>query len=312
MKRIVISLLFFFFTINLSNASNIQTIPDEISVREHWISLTKSYDIETKAQKLGTLYRRFFSLLLTYDFYDPTDVKTATAKARFFSFGAHLDIYDQSDIFIGSVEEKIFTFFPTFEILARDSSTKLARAEMNFWGTKFYIYDPVSNQEMAIMSRPFFRFKNDWTIHVTNRALLDQKNIDSRVLMTVLAVQGEIEDWQKDQQNNNNLKSATAKAQQLQSNRNEALSQQLKALSMKEGLDKLEKPSEDSLEVLAEELDEAFNAENPSTEDQNQSNQERIDAFTSYCLNLVSSQDLPNIKKKAIVTLLNLRLQGHN
>jgi hypothetical protein len=311
MKKVVMNFLFLFLALS-SMTANAGTIPDDISVREHWISLTKSYDIETKTQKLGTLYRRFFSILLTYDFYDPMDVKTATAKARFFSFGAHLDIYDQTDSFIGGVEEKIFTFFPTFEVLGRDSSTKLARAEMNFWGTKFYIYDPATNQEMAIMSRPFFRFKNDWTIHVTNRALLDQKNIDSRVLMTVLAVQGEIEDWQKDHRNNFRSSVANSNSKQSQANEFEVLAQQINAISLDTGLDTLEKPSQKSLEAMAEELDKGFNAENQSTDLQNQSNEEKIKAFTAYSLNLINSGDLSDSKKKAILTLLNLRLQGHN
>ena len=310
MKRIVISLLFLFLSVNAISAPSSSTLPDEVSVREHWISLTKSYDIETRTQKLGTLYRRFFSFLLTYDFYDPMDVRTATAKARFFSFGAHLDIYDQNDNFIGGVEEKIFTFFPTFELLAYDSSTKLARAEMNFWGTKFYIYDPATNQEMAIMSRPFFRVKNDWTIHVTNRALLNQKNIDSRVLMTVLAVQGEIEDWKKDHRDDSRMKAGSINSQPTQSNEYKALSQKITTINMNEGLDKLEKPSQENLEVLANELDEKFNAEYQLTEDQ--SNQERVEAFTSYCLSLVDSQNLSDTKKKAILTLLSLRLQGQN
>jgi uncharacterized protein YxjI len=290
---------------NAHSANSNFSFPNELSIREHWISLTKSYDIETNTHKLGTLYRRFFSLVLTYDFYDPMNVKTATAKARFFSFGAHLDIYDQTDSFIGSVEEKIFTFFPTFEITARNSSTKLARAEMNFWGTKFYIYDPASNQEMAIMSRPFFRLKDDWTIHVTNPALLEQKQIDPRVLMTVLAVQGEIEDWEKDHRSNYNLKAANAT-----NNQYNALSQQINKVSTIEGLNNLGNPSQKSLEHVANELDKKFKATNQLSDDV--SNEERTKAFTSYCLNLVQSDDLSDTKKKAIITLLNLRLKSRN
>ena len=133
MKKIVFSLFLLFAGMTAQCASIQPDFPDEVSVHEHWISLTKSYDIETKTQRLGTLYRRFFSFLLTYDFYDPMNVKTATASARFFSFGAHLDIHDLTDRYLGSVEEKIFTFFPTFEVFGPDSSSKLARAEMNFW-----------------------------------------------------------------------------------------------------------------------------------------------------------------------------------
>src|SRR5690606_33266472 len=142
MKKIVLTLLILLTTLtsHLSRAS----VPNQIFVIEHWISLTKSYDIKTSDQKLGTLYRRFLTFPMSYDFYDLQDTKTATAKARFFSWGAYLDIYDQSSQLLGSVKEKLFTLFPSFEILTKDN-TKLAQAEMNAWGTKFYIYDPITN-----------------------------------------------------------------------------------------------------------------------------------------------------------------------
>lgn len=295
--------------LNISYANSNTVLPDEVIVREHWLSLTKSYDIENNTQKLGTLYRRFFSYLLTYDFYDSLNVNTATAKARFFSFGVHLDIYDQSNAFIGEVEEKIFNFFPTFEILDNDSATKLARAEMNFWGTKFYIYDPVTMQEMAVMSRPFFRFKNDWTINVTNRALLEQKNIDSRLLMTVLAVQGEIEDWDKNRLNNLKTQATTTNRENNNPKQYDGLMQQLSNVNMKNPFDKLPSPNDSSLESLADELDQSFKLEYPHFAEQ--SNEDQVNMFMTYCLNLVNAQELPDAKKKAILTLLNLRLEGH-
>jgi uncharacterized protein YxjI len=309
MKNLIISLLLLSSALssNLSRADSY--IPDEVFVNEHWISLTKSYDIETRTQKLGTLYRRFISLFLTYDFYNPMDVKVATAKARFFSFGAHLDIYDQSDAFIGGVEEKIFTFFPAFEIIAKDSRTKLARAEMNFWGTRFYIYDTETGQEMAIMSRPLLRLKNDWTINVTNRALLEHKNIDSRVLMTVIALQGEIEDWQKEHKADNNLRAESPSSAQLSLADYEALLKNITTEGEKQELVQVEKPNSEQLEFLANELDDAFKAEHESNGEQN--NSEQVKTFAAYCLSLVNSNSIPDSKKKAILVLLSLRLQGH-
>jgi hypothetical protein len=290
MKKIILS-LFLLLSTTLSHADN--PVPDDISVREHWISLTKSYDIETKEKKLGTLYRRFFSLRLTYDFYDAKDIKTASAKAKFFSFGPYLTIDDQNDTRLGSVKEKIFSYFTTFEIFAPDESTQLARAEMNFWGTKFTVYDPVTSQEMAIMSRSYFRLKNNWTLHVSNQAVLEQKNLDPRVLMTVLAIQGEIEDWKKDHKNKSSLNAKQT-----------LMHQQIATLSTTEQFEDLENPSEESLEILAEELEQQFNTENPSTH--NARDEEHIQAFITFCLQ--KSQELPDAKKKAILSLLNLRL----
>jgi hypothetical protein len=131
-------------------------------------------------------------------------------------------------------------------------------------------------------------------------------------LMTVLAVQGEIEDWKKDRRDEYNLKTVTANSQRSESNEYNELSKQITMLSANEGFSKMEKPSQESLEQLAIELDQGFKSENQSIDNQNQSNQERVQAFTSYCLNLVNAQYVSDTKKNAILTLLSLRLQGHN
>lgn len=287
MKTIVMRLLALFFAFNVSLVCASTDIPDEFFVREHWISLTKSYDIETARYKMGTLYRRLFSFLLTYDFYDPWDRRIATARASFFSFGAHLDVFDVNEGFIGSVDEKVFNVFPTFDVLGKDGFTKLARAEMNFWGTKFYIYDPETGREMAVMSRPYFRLKNDWTINVTNRALLERNQMDSRLLITVLSVQGEIEDWKKD----HDYVSATRLklAQQVQATSKTQLSNQ-------------------QLESLADELEVGFKAAHP--DDPNQTDAEHAQAFVSYCLEKAHESGRNDAQKQAIVTLLNMRLGG--
>jgi hypothetical protein len=175
---------------------------------------------------------------------------------------------------------------------------------MNFWATKFYVNDPETDQEMAIMSRSFFRVKNDWTINFTDKDILEQKKIDPSLLITVLAVQGEIEYWKED--------SRKIYAGDTEQSYIKTLSQQIKAINISESLDKLEKPDQKSLEALTEELDKAFNASNPSINHQQMSHEERIKAYTTFCLNLVNSPSLPKDKKKAILTLLNLRLQGHD
>ena len=115
MRNIIAFMLASFISLNSSNALANSDIADEMYISEHWISLTTSYDIETKTRKLGTLYRKFFSLLLTYEFYDPFDNKLAIARSKFFSLTAHFDIYDNFDNFLGAADERLFSFFPTFE-----------------------------------------------------------------------------------------------------------------------------------------------------------------------------------------------------
>ena len=314
MKKIVATLFSLFLFINSSTVFSKNEVPAEFSVTEHWISLTTSFDIETKTHKLGTLYRKFFSFLLTYEFFDPFDNKMATARARFFSFTAHFDIVDNNERLLGMAEERMFSFFPTFDIYASDASTKLARASMNFWGTTFTIYDPATDQEMAEMHRSFFRLKNDWNIKITNRALFESKNIDFRVLMTVLAFQGDRENWERDRDNDNrqikgNIKSADTKSQITDDELN-ILKEKIAVAARRAELDNVQKPKLQSLEKIANELENNYK-ESQTNDETNQTTQEKLSSFIDYSLSLIASNDVSDTKKKAILYLLKMRLEGN-
>lgn len=310
MNTLTSSLLAVLLYTNVAFALPSNDIPDEFYITQHWISHTTSFDIETKTQKLGTLYRRFFSLLLKYDFYNNFDEKLATAKSKFFSLTAHFDVYDQNEALLGVAEEKLFSFFPTFVIYARDGVTKLANAKMNFWGTCFTLYDPRTDREMATMSRSFFRLKNDWTIKITNRALFSSMNIDSRVLMTVLAFQGDRENWDKPDDNNNlRNRAALPMAQSADSAKlqTKPLMNKIALLSKTQGLDKENTPSPEVLESVANELQQGYDAQ--QINEVNDTAQEKINHFTDYCFTLIQSNALPTVKQKAILHLLKLRLE---
>lgn len=287
-------------------------IPDELSIKEHWVSLTTSYDIETRTQKLGTLYRKFFSFLLTYDFYDPFDNKIAYARSKFFSFTAHFDVYDNNENYLGAADERLFAFFPTFDIYDRDGYTKLATASMNFWGTTFYIYDPVTGNEMAYMSRSFFRLKNDWTFKVSDRGLFEQKRIDPRVLLTVIAFQGDREYWESQNKEDNqkgvrHTKDA-AFASDISREQVQTLLNKIALLSKHEGFDNHQELNEQIVATIANELERGYQT-TQSADSLTQTSQERLNAFTDYCLNLVQSNTLSDEKKKTILFLLKTRLQ---
>ncbi|HHF7373514.1 hypothetical protein [Legionella bozemanae] len=310
MKKIIAILFSSLMIINISFAFGNTEIPDEMYIKEHWISLTTSYDIETKTRKLGTLYRKFLSLLLTYEFFDPFDNKLAYARSKFFSLTAHFDVYDNYENFIGSADEKLFAFFPTFDIYGQDGYTKLAKASMNFWGTTFTIYDPVTDKEMATLYRPFFRLKNDWTFNITNRALFNQKEIDSRVLMTVIAFQGDREYWESN--NQNYLRAITKKSTQA----NEVTSEQINELlekittvSKQEGLENIGNPAPKIMDAIASELEESYKKLH-APDESTQTSKEKLAAFSEYCLSLAQSNALTHKKRKAILFLLKTRLEG--
>lgn len=285
-------------------------LDDKIYIKQHWLSMTTSYDIATKTQKLGTLYRRFLSLLLKYDFYDPFDKKIATAKSRFFSFSAHFDIYDTDNHLLGAANESLFAFFPTFDIYAEDGVTKLAKAKMNFWGTVFYIYDPLTNEQMAQLSRSFFRVKNDWTFQVTNKPLFEQKQIDKRVLVTVVAFQGDREYWQSQQNESvalkhNNTKLVDPSLKNLNRQRTKVNQQITQRNHLKpNAYDRI------AMQAMIKKLDKAYLKEQRQQKHAQLSHSEQVAAFVDFALNYAKTKQRAESKRQLIYHLLKLRLNN--
>jgi uncharacterized protein YxjI len=310
MKKLIATLISLLLCINNCFALTNNEIPDEFTITERWISATNTFDIATKTEKLGTLYRKFFSLLLTYEFLDSNNNKLATARARFFSLTAHFDIYDNNNALLGVAEEKFFAFYPTFDIYGNDSTTKLASAKMNFWGTTFTVIDPASGQEMAVMSRPYFSFKNNWTFKVVNRHLLMKKNIDPRVLLTVIAFQSDREYWRTIYTFKSKSVSSAGQDADATTSQINMIKQSINNISKSQNLADNTVQDKKMLEALTEELDIGFKNSQVKPLN-NRTNEEMISDFTDYCLNLAQSNTVSDTKKKAILHLLELRLEGH-
>ncbi len=279
-------------------------INEPLYIKEHWFSLTTSYDIETKSRKVGSLYRNPYTYTLSYDFYDPYNYLQATAYSRFFSFNVHFDIFDPMDRFLGAADEQLFVFFPTFDIFGLDGVSKLATAKMNFWGTTFYVYDPVTNKEMAQLYRSFFRLKNDWTFKVTNKKLFASKGINPKVLMTVIAFQGDREYWEShdDEYRLKALKSSANQTKPLLNKVNAAVGE----LNM----DHKSKPSDKELEEAAAMLDKNYQETLQEGSDNDTSNQQQVEDYVNAALDLINSNSLDDRSKKAAIYLLKTRLQS--
>lgn len=284
------------------------SLPHEpMYIKQHWISATTGYDVETKTQKLGTVYRRFLSLLLKYDFYDPFENKIATAKSKFFSLSAHFDIVDNNEQLLGSADESLFAFFPTFSIYAADNVTKLATAKMNFWGTTFYVYDPITDKEMAQLYRPFFRLKNDWTFEVTDEAVFNSKNIDKRVLLTIIAFQGDREYWESQRSNNYTYSSFNASATSTK-NINIQSTLAIIAKQFKPNF----KVNRTALNTMSKTVEQAYLAQMKGTTAATTTREEQVQEYIKFCLQFAKDPNLSEQDKQNILYLLKTRLQTAN
>lgn len=272
--------------------------------------------MSTDERKLGTLYRRVLSLNTKYDFYDIKNKLIATADSHFLSFGAHLDIYDENQTLLGTVEEKIFTWFPSFEIFSPDG-VRLAKATMNFWGTTFTLQDPRSNRVLAEMSRDFLRLRNYWTIDIKDLDSVKERHIDARLLLTVLAVQGDIEyleqyrrrQRERDRQNNNQPVKPSHRAVRRLSVTPSPISnlhnKYADFLKKENELNEVVLPDEKQLNSLATQLDHDFQQQYAGTE---MSAEEQTAYFMDYCMTIADSATTSLNTQKGILHLLNKRI----
>lgn len=178
-----------------ATASEMQ-LPDVIQVKQHWFSTTIGFTVTADSTKLGTVHRKFWSFLPTYEFVNCDNSLQATAKMDFFSWGPRFTVKDSSERVLGTVEERLFTFFPTFDIVS-PSGEKLVHAKMNFWGTKFTLTDPATNQILAYLKRPFFRMKDDWTANILHQESFVKNKIDPRLFITLVAFQSDKDCWKR-------------------------------------------------------------------------------------------------------------------
>jgi len=304
MNKVIIALCLCLAFQNPTYANPMDELPDEFYVTQHWISSTTTFDLKTKKKKLGTLHRRMLSLPIKYDFYDTYDKKITTAKARFFTLGAHFDVYDNQDLLLGTVEEKILTIFPSFTLYS-SNGIKLAQAEMNFWGTQFTVVEAVTGKTIATMTRPYFRLKNNWTILIKNKQLVNSMEMEPHLLMTVLAFQCDDEEWSKSSSRLSTREVSTANSNMSQI---QEIQNKIEVLLAEENLESAALPSEIELEKIAQKIDEKFTA---SLSDVANSS-EKLDAFTTLCFNQVQAEDTPASEKKAILYLLQQTLSKFN
>lgn len=288
----------------LSTATYALELEEDMYLTQHWVSYTSSFDISTKDKKLGTLYKRVLSPTASYDFYDNDNNLVTTASSHFFSFGAHLNIYDNNERELGTVDERLFSILSTFDIYSPES-TLLSRATMNFWGTTFTLYDGKSSRILGTISRPFFSLKNDWAIHITDIDRVKEKNIDPRLLLTVLAIQSDFEDMTSTFfKIHHKPRQLSAQAELSSTHRPHlgiSIDDHIAAIIEHEQLSNVALMNEQDLETFAQRLEQEYLLQGKDIQTNTKA---RVLDFINYCLALASSNETTKDQKKAITTLL--------
>lgn len=155
---------------------------------------------------------------------------------------------------------------------------------------------------MATLHQPFFSWERIWTFNVIDKVLLEKKGIDSRVLTLIMAIQGDRDYWGRIA-GERSRRRLMISASELNS-----LLEKVTAVSEKEGVYGAKSPIPEMMEVVANELEHgyktALTANNLSMDD------ESVQAFTDYCLDVVQRETTSEAKKNTIIYLLKMRLKS--
>ena len=282
-------------------------MPLQFFVKQHWFSWTNTFDIESEDQKFGTVHRKLFSWTPEYHFYDAEEQVQAKAKMSFFSSGVNFDITDGFEKPLGKVTEKIQTFFSTFD-LYRPDGYHAAKAELNFWGTKYTVMDPQTDEVIAYLWRNFFRFKDDWTVDIVKPELIAHHNIDPRLFVLVMAFQTDQDYWKKLKREMDRALGSPMSALAI----NKDLEQHRLVLeSYREGLSDMT-PSEaeiDSLEAIINDHLASVRNEAILADDSN-AHLEALDRSLTVLLPLFESNELTLSQKSALFIMIENELQG--
>ncbi len=178
-------------------ASVFEPMPAKFTITEKPNSWVPTFDISTDQFKLGKLYRNFVNPSLEYEFCDFQDTLLVKARMRWIMKGPEFDFFDANDNLIGIMEERLFTFFPTLDIIS-PIGERLASAKLNFFGNIYTFSDPMTNQTIATLSRPFMSLRVFWTLELVDDALFSQKGIDPVMFILATSLQTDRDNWQSD------------------------------------------------------------------------------------------------------------------
>lgn len=192
MNRTILKLALGFIGLLQPLSAGIGPLPEEFTITERFIAFTPTFDIAVSGNTIATARKRIFSWTTTFDLEDSDKMPLAYAKAKFLAWGTMADVFDPLDRKIGWIEEvtwKIISW-PEFRIF-NEESRLAAIAKMNFWGTRFDLFEPDNSDHVfASVSRPFFRcFRDKWTVQILDPRYFGIGCIDPRLLIMIAVYQ---------------------------------------------------------------------------------------------------------------------------
>jgi len=171
----------------------------DLELREIPFSFGNSYNIVVGGEKVGTVDEKVINFGKRFDFYAGNveeGVHLGYAEAKVFSFDYQVDVFNSAGEKIGRLDEILMSYNPGSLIDIYDNNNKkVATSDQLFaFRYKTSIYDP-SEREIGKTRKA--TFWDDFKVHI------DDKQIDRRLILALIAVEDKIYDGKRRKSSNN-------------------------------------------------------------------------------------------------------------
>jgi uncharacterized protein YxjI len=165
--------------LSLSAFSTGTTIPNKFNIKQDVFTLAGSdFTIVANGKTHGRIVQRVFNWGNTFEYFDITGKKVATAKEEVFTWGVKINITDATGKRIGRIEEKVFSgWFDTENTyhIYNESNQLVGKSHKNDWfATDIYI--DINSKRVVSLERDFFNmFSDTWRVNINTTSTIDKR-----------------------------------------------------------------------------------------------------------------------------------------
>ena len=157
-------------------AKDFNDLPNDFDMDQELLTIGMDMTITSGGDTYGRVEERTFNWGRTFELFDNSHKKIATAKQEVFSLYTLIKIKDENGKLIGSIEEEILeSLFSIYSIYSiKDANGKIIgkSEKLDFFTTEIDIYDNSGNQ-LVSLEKAFMSIGDSWS--VKNHGDLDNK-----------------------------------------------------------------------------------------------------------------------------------------
>ena len=158
-------------------------LPSNFDMDEQLIAIGMDMDITSGGDNYGRVEERTLNWGRTFELFNPSGAKIATAKQEVFSLYTDIKVKDENGNLIGSLEQEIMdSMFSIYSIYSiKDASGKvIGKSEkLDFFTTEIEIVDSSGNL-LVSLDKAFMSIGDSWSVKTNG-------NLDNRIVVFIPA-----------------------------------------------------------------------------------------------------------------------------